>query len=127
MKASEWAFDRIKEAFEKVAQDEAEKVRIVQEIVFEKHGLLAAHHRASWRTRRSHNVLLVPALQQFPIVRLRLVGLWVKNIPGVGAQFVGRSTIGSNPTGFWSCKQVRVLSRPRSSKHMQYLRACAKI
>ena len=33
MKASEWAFDRIKEAFEKVAQDEAEKVSIVQEIM----------------------------------------------------------------------------------------------
>ena len=33
MKASEWAFDRIKEAFEQVAQDEAEKVSIVQEIM----------------------------------------------------------------------------------------------
>ena len=35
LKESEWAFDRIKEAFEKVAQDEAEKVSIVQEIVLE--------------------------------------------------------------------------------------------
>ena len=33
VKASEWAFDRIKEAFERVAQDEAEKVSIVQEIM----------------------------------------------------------------------------------------------
>ena len=33
MKASGWAFDRSKEAFEKVAQDEAEKVSIVQEIM----------------------------------------------------------------------------------------------
>ena len=33
MKASEWGFDRIKEAFEKVAQDQAEKVSIVQEIM----------------------------------------------------------------------------------------------
>ena len=33
MKASEWAFDRIKEAFEQVAQDEAEKVSVVQEIM----------------------------------------------------------------------------------------------
>ena len=33
LKASEWAFDRIEEAFEKVAQDEAEKVSIVQEIM----------------------------------------------------------------------------------------------
>ena len=35
MKVSEWAFDRIKEAFEKVAQDEAEKVSVVQEIMLE--------------------------------------------------------------------------------------------
>ena len=33
MKATDWAFDRIKEAFEKVAQDEAENVSIVQEIM----------------------------------------------------------------------------------------------
>ena len=33
MKASEWAFDIIREAFEKVAQDEAVKVSIVQEIM----------------------------------------------------------------------------------------------
>ena len=33
MKASEWAFDRIKEAFELVAQDETEKMSIVQEIM----------------------------------------------------------------------------------------------
>ena len=29
----EWAFDRIKEAFEKVAKDEARKLRTVQEIM----------------------------------------------------------------------------------------------
>ena len=34
MKASEWAFDRIKEAFDVVAQDEARKMTIVQEIMF---------------------------------------------------------------------------------------------
>ena len=34
MTASEWAFDRIKEAFDLVAKDEAEKMSIVQEIMF---------------------------------------------------------------------------------------------
>ena len=33
VEVSEWAFDRIKEAFELVAQDEAEKMSIVQEIM----------------------------------------------------------------------------------------------
>ena len=34
MKASEWAFDRIQEAFDLVAKDEARKVSVVQEITF---------------------------------------------------------------------------------------------
>ena len=33
MKASEWAFDRMKEAFKLVAEDEAEKMSIVQEMM----------------------------------------------------------------------------------------------
>ena len=33
VKATEWAFDRIKEAFEQVAQDEPEKLGFVQEIM----------------------------------------------------------------------------------------------
>ena len=33
MKASEWAFDRIKEAFDLVAKDEVGKMSIVQEIM----------------------------------------------------------------------------------------------
>ena len=34
MKASEWAFDRMKEAIDSAAQDEARKVSVVQEIMF---------------------------------------------------------------------------------------------
>ena len=45
----------------------------------QKHGLLAANHCARWRTRRSHNVIPVPELQQFPSGRLRLVGSLGKN------------------------------------------------
>ena len=101
MKASEWAFDRIEEAFELVAQEEAEKMSIVQEIVLRKHGISAVNHCARRRTRRSHNVVLVPALQQFPFGRLRLVGLWRK-IHKVVVRNLWRSTIGSNRTGFWS-------------------------
>ena len=33
VKVTEWAFDRIKEAFEKVAKDEARKQSTVQEII----------------------------------------------------------------------------------------------
>ena len=75
MKASEWAFDRIKEAFELVPQDEPERVSIVQEIMLKS----TDYHRASRRTGWSHNVLPVPELQKFPSGRLRLVGLWRKD------------------------------------------------
>ena len=34
MKASEWAFDRIKEAFDLLSQEEARKLSVVQEIMF---------------------------------------------------------------------------------------------
>ena len=44
-----------------------------------------------------------------------------------GAQFAEKSTAGGNRTGFWSCKQVKVLSRRRSSKRMRYRRGCAEI
>ena len=62
----------LKEVFEQVAQDEAEKGEHCAREHAQKHGPLAAHHRASRRTRRSHNVLFVP--QQFSIGRLRFCG-----------------------------------------------------
>ena len=40
VKVSEWAFDRIKEAFEKVAKDEARKLSTVQEIMIRSTGCL---------------------------------------------------------------------------------------
>ena len=60
MKASEWAFDEL------VAQDEAEKMCIVQEIKL----------RSMDKLRRIIAPVggQVPALQQFPFGRLRLVG-----------------------------------------------------
>ena len=67
--ATEQAFERIREAFEKVAKDEAGNLNIVQGI------MLKAYHRASRRTRRCHCVVSVPTLQQFPFGGLHFVGL----------------------------------------------------
>ena len=75
VKATDWAFDRIREAFEQLAQDEAAQLSIVQELMIRKHGLLATHHRVSGWARRRYDVILVPALQQFPFGRLNLVGI----------------------------------------------------
>ena len=52
---------------------------IVREIMLTSTGLLVVNHCDRRRTRRCHNVVPVPELQQFPSGRLRLVGLcWKK-------------------------------------------------
>ena len=126
MKASAWAFDRIKEAFELVAQDEAEKMSIVQEIMLRSTDCLRCINLPVGGQGRVIMPYLCPHCNSFP---LEDYVWWVsgENPPSGGAQFVEKSTIGSNRTGFWSCKQVIVLGRPRSSKRMQYLKACAPI
>ena len=96
MKASEWAFDRIKEAFEKVAQDEIEKVSIVQEIML---GSTDYLRRILARVGGQGGVTmsyLCPHCNSFPLEDY----VWGKNIPSGVAQFVERSTIGSDQTGF---------------------------
>ena len=67
LKASEWAFDRIKEHQEKVAQDEAEKVSIMQEIMLGSTDLLRRIIAPGGRTRRSHHVLPMPHCNSFPL------------------------------------------------------------
>ena len=62
VKVSEWAFDRMKEAFEKVAKDEAKKAEQRPSNHDKKHRLRATHHRVSGEARRRHDVKLVPAL-----------------------------------------------------------------
>ena len=56
-KVSEWAFDRIKEVFEKVAKDESRKLTNVQEKLCQKVqttcGALPAHYRASGRGKEA--------------------------------------------------------------------------
>ena len=94
MKASQWAFDRIKEAFELVARDEAEKMSIVQEIMLRNTDCLRRI-----RTRRSHNVISAPKLQQFPSGRLRFCGSLEEKPQSGGAQFVEKSTTGGNRPG----------------------------
>ena len=126
MKATEWAFKRVKETFELVAQVLARKVSIVQEIMFKSTDTLRAYHRASWRTRRSPNVLLVPALQQFPFGRLHFGWTLGKNIQIGGVRSVKKNSTGSNRTCSWWCKQAKVSTRPRSSERMQYLRPYAE-
>ena len=115
MKASGWAFDRIKEAFDLVAKDEVEKMSIVQEIMLRSTDYLRRVVAPVGGQGGVTMSYLCPNCNSFP---LEDYDWWV---------CMDKSTTGSNRTGFWSCKQVNVLSRPRSSKRMRYLRACAQI
>ena len=63
VKATEWPFDRIKEAFEEVAKDEASKLSTVQEIMIRSTDYLRRIVAlAGGRARRRCDVILVPAL-----------------------------------------------------------------
>ena len=62
MKVSEWTFDRIKEAFEKVAKDEARKLSTAQEIMIRNTDYLPRIIAPAGEARRRYDVILVPAL-----------------------------------------------------------------
>ena len=78
VKATEWAFDRILEAFEQVAKDEAKKLSIVKEIMIRSTDYLRRIITPAGGARRRHDIIFVPALKQFPVGRLRLVRLLEK-------------------------------------------------
>ena len=62
MKATERAFDRKKEAFEKVAKDEARKLSTVQESMIRHTDYLRRIIAPAGEARRRYDVILVPAL-----------------------------------------------------------------
>ena len=122
MRASEWAFDRVKEAFNLVAKDQVEKMSIVQEIMLKSKDCLRRIIAPVVGTRRCHNVVPVPELDDYV--------WWVtagKKHKVVVRNLWRRGTTGGNRAGCSSCKQGKALSRRRSSKRMRYRRAFAEI
>ena len=115
MKASEWTFDRVKEAFDLVAKDEFENMSIVQEIMLKVRTTCGESLRPSQDKEVS---------QSLTRARIATVSLWKTTFDGTpgeniqvgGAQFVEKSTIGSNRTGSWSYKQRDALRRMRYRK-----------
>ena len=64
MKVSEWAVDRIQEAFEKVSKDEAKTLSTVQEIMIRSTDYLRRiiAPAGGREARRRYDVILVPAM-----------------------------------------------------------------
>ena len=88
MKATEWAFDRIQEAFERVAKDEAKKkLSTVQEVMLRGTDFLRRIIAPAEGARRRYDVILAPALYQFPVGRLRFISL-----------------MGEKHTNWWVCE-----------------------
>ena len=123
VKATEWAFDRIMEAFEKVGKVEARNLSTVPEIMIRSTDYLRRIIAPAGGQGGVTMSYLCPHYNSFPMENLRLVGLMGKN-----------TQIGGLPSGEkydWRAPNrrlvVKVLTRPRSSKRMQYLRACVGI
>ena len=95
------AFDKIKEAFELVAQDGTKKHEHCAGNHAQKHGPYAANHCVRWRTRRSHNVVPVPATAtSFPLEDYGLVGLWEKTHKLVVCNLWRKVRLEATRTGF---------------------------
>ena len=117
MKVTGWAFDRNKEAFEKVTKDEARKLSTVQESMMISTDYL----------RR----IIPPAGEQRGVMMSYLCPHCPDGKIAFGWSLGEKSTqIGgaeATKTGSWWCKQAKVLTGPRSSERLQYLRAFAEI
>ena len=124
VQVSERVFDRIKEAFEKVAKDEAIKLSAVQEIMTRSADYMRriVAPAGGKETSRCHTCARVTVSRWKTTFGGSLRG---KSIQIGGVRSVENNMTGSNQTGFWWCKEAKVLIRPRSSDRMQYLRAYA--
>ena len=119
---TEWAFERIREAFEKVAEDEAGKLIIRTKNCFEEFRLLAAHHCASRRARRCYDVVSVPNLQQF--FPWKTTCGWFQL--GRGARICGETNDFRTPNRLQVVQSGDSASRPSFSKRMRYRKVCVR-
>ena len=96
VKAMEWAFDRIKEAFDQVAQDEAENIRIVQETMIRSTDYLRRIIAPAGGQGGVTMSYLCPHCNSFPWKTTSGGSLGEKGATIGGARSVERNTIGSN-------------------------------
>ena len=111
-KLCEWTFKRLREACEKVAMDGIDRLGIAQEMLRKSTDFLRRIIATSQRNGRSHHVVCLPTLQQFPLGGLTTFGWWYsrdtetvtkerRSIAIGGVQLVETNTNGERPTGYW--------------------------
>ena len=114
VKATEWAFDIIKEAFEKVAKDEARKLSAVQEIMLRSTDYLRRTIAPVGGQGGVAMSYLCPHCNSFPMEDFVW---WVsgrKSMQIGGARSVEKNMTGGNQTGSWWCRLAKGLTRPKS-------------
>ena len=114
----------MKEAFEKVAKDEARKLSIVQEIMIRSTDYLRRIIAPAGRQGGVTMSDLCPHCNRFPmkdyvwwVSGRKNTHFWMCTICGEKVR------LEATKTGSWWCKQAKVLIRPKSSEGMHYLRA----
>ena len=108
VKATEWAFDRRKEAFEKVERDEARKLSTVQEIMIRSTKYLRRIIAPAGVQGGVAMSQLCPHCNSFPMDTTFGGSLEGKTYKSVVCKSVENNTTGSNQTGSWWCKQAKV-------------------
>ena len=126
MKASEWAFDRIKEAFDLVAKDEVEKMSIIQEIMLKSTDYL---RRIIAPVGGQGAVTMSYLFPHCNIFSLEHYVWWVTagKTTKWWCAICGDKYDWKQPNRLLVVQTGKVLSRRRSSKRMQYSRAYAGI
>ena len=108
MSATEWAFERIREALQKVAKDEDGILNIVQQIWLRAHISCGV----SSRQQEDKEALLCRVCAQiatvFPWWTTRAGFQLQRNTAVGGARSVEKNMNGERPTGYWWYKQVPV-------------------
>ena len=95
----EWAFERIRGAFEKVAEEEAGRLSIIQRIMLKSTDYLRSIIDV---------VVSVPKLQQFSWKTTCGGFQLARSTAAGGAQSGEKHIIGERPRGCWRCKQATV-------------------
>ena len=112
----------IKEAFEKGAKDEARKLSTVPETMIRSTDYLRIIAPAGEQGGVTMSYLC-PHCNNFRWKTTFGGSLGYKAHTLMVRTSVEKKMIGGHQTGSWWCKQAKVLTRPRSSERMQYLRA----
>ena len=124
--AAEWAFERMREAFEQVAKYEARRINIVQRIQLKSTDSCRVSSR---QPEGQGGVTLSYLCTNCNSFLLEDFMWWVsagKKHCRWWCAICRENMIGERPPGYWWYKQVPVPIRQRCSKRMRYRKVCVK-